>query len=294
MLCSFCIPCQSLLHAAQGMASAGSRRLAPSIAGAETTFCEMVQGNATVQERSFVQFQTHSGWRAASRRATTSSSHEQASRASGHQCGWEIERLKAAIEALGDSTAHVNPLKEALRFAQARVSVRPVEERVESCKFFLERARSVWSGHRLLSTGLRNRKLCTRLRWSRVKRLLSMFLQLFPQVTELQERINALVLERDILRAPVIRGIPREAQGAWMVEDIPPMPHFRHASHRLDEPTQLRVLQCDGVRGSSSRSQDWQFGGTRGKFVSRAVRDVPMEGTKRWCVTASSASGTMQ
>ena len=44
--------------------------------------------------------------------------------------------------------------------------------------------------------------------------------------------------------------------------------HFRHArSRRLDEPTQLRASQCDGVRGSSSRGQDWQFGGTRGKCV---------------------------
>ena len=51
-----------------------------------------------------------------------------------------------------------------------------------------------------------------------------------PQVTELQERVNALVLERDALRAaPVIRGIPKEVQGTWMgdlhrVEDIPPIP----------------------------------------------------------------------
>ena len=35
-----------------------------------------------------------------------------------------------------------------------------------------------------------------------------------PQLTELQERIKALVLERDALRAaPLICGIPQEAQG---------------------------------------------------------------------------------
>ena len=44
--------------------------------------------------------------------------------------------------------------------------------------------------------------------------------------------------------------------------------HFRHArSRRLDQPTQLRTSQCDGVQGSSSRCQDWQFGGTRSKCV---------------------------
>ena len=121
-----------------------------------------VQGNATVQERSFVTFQTQSGWRAVFWRASTSSSHEQATRASGRR--W---RLGRSIAALGDSTAHANPLKEALRVSQARASVPPVEERVESCKLFLERARKRVE---LLSTGLRNRKFCTRPR--------SMFFQL--------------------------------------------------------------------------------------------------------------------
>ena len=53
----------------------------------------------------------------------------------------EIQRLQAAITALGDSTALVKPLQEALRAAQTEASVLPVQERVESCKLFLERAR---------------------------------------------------------------------------------------------------------------------------------------------------------
>ena len=52
----------------------------------------------------------------------------------------EIQRLQAAIAALGDSTALVKPLQEALRVAQARASVHPIQERVDSCKLFLERA----------------------------------------------------------------------------------------------------------------------------------------------------------
>ena len=83
----------------------------PGIARAETTFCEMVQGNATVQERSFVTFQTQSGWRAAfvppPLRHTSKPPEQVAAGAVG-----EIERSKAAIEALGDSTAHATPLKE--------------------------------------------------------------------------------------------------------------------------------------------------------------------------------------
>ena len=53
----------------------------------------------------------------------------------------EIQRLQAAIAALGDSTALVKPLQEALPVAQARASVPPSQERVDSCKLFLERAK---------------------------------------------------------------------------------------------------------------------------------------------------------
>ena len=54
----------------------------------------------------------------------------------------EIERLQAAIGALGDSTALVKPVQEAFRVAQARASVPPIQERVGSCKLFLERAKN--------------------------------------------------------------------------------------------------------------------------------------------------------
>ena len=77
------------------------RRVAPGIAGAETTFSKMVQGNTTVQERSFVTFQTQSGWRAAFRRATTSSSHEQASRASGRRCSWGDREVEGSDRSIG-------------------------------------------------------------------------------------------------------------------------------------------------------------------------------------------------
>ena len=52
----------------------------------------------------------------------------------------EIERLQAVIAALGDSTTLVK-LQEALRVAQTRASVSPIQERVDSCRLFLERAK---------------------------------------------------------------------------------------------------------------------------------------------------------
>ena len=115
--------------------SAGSRWLVPGVARAETTFCAMVQGNPTVQERSVsFTFQTQSGWRAVCRRATTSSSHEQGARACGCGCGWGDRE----VEGSGRSFGRFDGIRES---TQARASVCPVVERVESCKLFLERAR---------------------------------------------------------------------------------------------------------------------------------------------------------
>ena len=63
--------------------------------------------------------------------------------------------------------------------------------------------------------------------------------------------------------------------------------HFRHArSRRLDEPTQLRASQCDGVRGSSSHCAE-QVVGVMSNLIDEAD-------AKRRCMTAGSASGPKQ
>ena len=238
----------------------------------------------------------------------------------------EIERLKAAIAALGDSTAHANPLKEALRVAQARASARPVEERVESCKLFLERARKRVERAQAVVDRAQEQKALHEAEVvegeARYAKLLAEAAivdvppVVSPQVTELQEQINALVLERDALRAaPVICGIPKEAQGTWMgdlprVEDIPPMP----TSDMQDLAGWMSQRNCE-LRNAM------EFGdhvlvakigslvGQGASLFSTAVRDVPMEGkdrsslmlnlidgadAKRRCVTPGSACGTMQ
>ena len=51
-----------------------------------------------------------------------------------------------------------------------------------------------------------------------------------PQVSELQARINALVVEPDELRSAQAIPVSAEAQGTWMgcgphrFEDVPPIP----------------------------------------------------------------------
>ena len=235
----------------------------------------MVQGNPTVKERSLsVKFQTSSGRRAVCRRTTPSS---------GRGCCRGDREVEAAIAALGDSTAHANPFKEALRVAQARVSVRPVEERVESCKLFLERARKRVERAQAVVDRASEQKVLYEAAVAEDEARCAKILAeaatvdatpvVSPQVTKLQEWINALVLERDALRAaPVVQGIPKEAQGTWTgdllrVEDIPPMP----TSDWQDLAGWMSQRNCElrnaMVRESSSRGQDWQFGGTRGKFV---------------------------
>ena len=124
----FSIPCKMLLHAAQGMAhGAGSRWLAPGVARAETTRGEMVQGNPTDKERSLsVTFQTRSGRRAVCGRPphlrhTSKPPVQVAADAVG-----EIERLKAAIAALGEQKA----LYEAEVAEAATVDAPPVAPQV--------------------------------------------------------------------------------------------------------------------------------------------------------------------
>ena len=62
---------------------------------------KMVQGNPTVQERLSVTFQTQSGWKAVCRRATPSSSHEQAARANGRGCGWGDREVEGSDRSIG-------------------------------------------------------------------------------------------------------------------------------------------------------------------------------------------------
>ena len=247
--------------------SAGSRWLAPGVARAENTLCEMVQGNPTVQERNPlrhipdpVRLEGQSAGVPPPLRHTSKPPEQVAADVVG-----EIERLKAAIAALGDSTAHANP-----RVAQARALVRPVEERVGS----------VWSAQVVVDRAQEQKALYEVEGEARYAKLLAEAAivdvppVVSPQVTELQDRINALVLERDALRAaPLIRGIPKEAQGTWTgdlprVEDIPPMP----TSDMQDLAGWMSQRNCE-LRNAMEFGDPLlvakigSFGGTRGKLV---------------------------
>ena len=53
----------------------------------------------------------------------------------------EVQRLEAALSALGERKRHAKPLVEALRVARAKAKVLPLEEQIVACKNFVKRAR---------------------------------------------------------------------------------------------------------------------------------------------------------
>ena len=178
--------------------------------------------------------------RAASFHTTSFASSQQASRESCSRCGREIERLQAAIAVLGESTTLVKPLQEALRVAQTRASVPPIQERVDSCKLFLERAKKrVQRAQEVIDRACEQKVLYEAEVVDGEERLAKLVAEaaniqsppvVVPQVSELQARIDALVVERDALRSGHGIHVPAPVQGTWMgcgpprFEDIPPIP----------------------------------------------------------------------
>ena len=176
-------------------------------------------------------------------------------------------RLQAAIAPLGDLTAFVKPLQEALRVVQARASVPPIQERVDSCKLFLERAKK---------------------RVQRAQEVIDRVCEQKAEVVEGEARLAKLVTEAANKKAPpvVSAGLRVSCKdrcsglGARCIAFCPLCPYSRRRSRNLDsvwgspfrrysanshlrrpgscslvEPTQLQVAKCKRERGSSARSQ---------------------------------------
>ena len=54
----------------------------------------------------------------------------------------EVQRLESAIAALGEKNPHAKALVEALRVARVQSKVPPIQQRIQSCKTYIERAGS--------------------------------------------------------------------------------------------------------------------------------------------------------
>ena len=144
----------------------------------------------------------------------------------------EVERLQGAIAALGEGNPLSALLQAALRSARTKSKVLPVNERVEACKGFIERAKK-----RLVRAKAHEQKLIfeAELREGEA-RLLQLQAESEaqsegPSVTDWQSKIDQLIQERDtLLNNPPKTALP----GVWMADgpppiaqEIPPMPEDR-------------------------------------------------------------------
>ena len=134
----------------------------------------------------------------------------------------ENERLLSAIATLGDST-FVTPLQEAVRVTQTRASVPPIQERVDSCKLFLERAiKRLQRAQEVIDRACEQKVLHEAEFVEGEERLATEAANIqsppvvAPQVSELQARIDPLFVERDALRSAQGIPVPAAAQGTWM------------------------------------------------------------------------------
>ena len=175
----------------------------------------------------------------------------------------EVKRLENAIQVLGETNPHAQPLVEALRVARAKTTVPPLQERIQSCKTFLERVRQrVARAESVIARTVEQKEIYVKEvseGESRLQTLMSeevsvpAHVSVPSDVQELQRQIDELRRERDLWRAAQTQ-IPRELQGMWCadgpssVREIPPMPtDHQELVARLDQRTQLRSQERIGV-----------------------------------------------
>ena len=145
-----------------------------------------------------------------------------------------MERLEAAIGVLGEKNPHARPLLDALRVAKSRSKLPPVDERVEACRTFLERAKRRVARADEVITRAQEQKAVYVAEVEEAERGLALLqseasvpLQsVVPEVGELQRQVSELVRERDILRSElqgkkIIRQSPERQ---CVPEFIPTMP----------------------------------------------------------------------
>lgn len=143
----------------------------------------------------------------------------------------EVQRLEAALSALGEGNPHAKPLVEALRVARSKAKVLPVEEQIIACKNFVERAKKrVMRVQAVISRALEQKVVFETEVQEGEARLQQLEeshshrpVDAAASVTELQRRIDDLTRERDSLRAATPRVFPRVSM-ADGPESIPPIP----------------------------------------------------------------------
>ena len=198
----------------------------------------------------------------------------------------EVKRLENAIQVLGETNPHAQPLVEALRVARAKTTVPPLQERIQSCKTFLERARRrVARAESVIARAIEQKEIYVKEvseGESRLQTLMSeevsvpAHVSVPPDVQELQRHIDELRRERDLWRAAQTQ-IPREPQGMWCadgppsVREIPPTKSCKVGS--------ANAIAISGTHWSSRTvPQLRRWGISSVSSLAVGSRDVPMDG----------------
>ena len=204
----------------------------------------------------------------------------------------EIKSLKAAIDLLGPSSVHAKPLLIALKAAQQRSKVGPIQERLDSCRQFIERAKKrVLRADEVIARAVEQKAIFEAEVAQAEQRLVMLEAEAVAttpavvpepaQVKELQTQIDLLVRERDALKSATGRQVGGgELSAPWMgngppcVEKLPPMP-------TVNLQPQLRSPKRHGVRRFIIDLEDWRSGGSRRwsgrNFESRCADGRPFE-----------------
>ena len=228
----------------------------------------------------------------------------------------EVKQLEAAIGVLGENNVHAKSLHEALRVARNKTKLPPIQDQVESCKSFLERARKrVLRAQAVIDRAVEQKAVYekevadgeVRLEALRAKGTNPPPLAVSSLVSELQQKIDNLVKERDALRpCPDDVGVPKIShkwmgQGPPSLENIPPMP----TTDVQDLEGWLSDRNCD-LRNAMEFGDSSLKGATH---LGHLGQDVPMQDhtkssmmsslidaadAKRRCGAAGSACGPTQ
>ena len=156
----------------------------------------------------------------------------------------EIKSLEAAIDLLRPASVHAKPLLTALKAAQERSKVGPIQERLDSCRQIIERAKKrVLRADEVIARAVEQKAIFEAEVVQAEQRLALLQAEAVAttppvtpepdQVKELQTQIDVLVRQRDALKFASGRQVGGgEGSAMWMgsgppcVENFPPMPTF--------------------------------------------------------------------
>ena len=205
----------------------------------------------------------------------------------------EIKSLEAAIDLLGPASVHAKLLLTAFKAAQERSKVGPIQERLDSCRQFIERAKKrVLRADEVIASAVEQKAIFEAEVAQAEQRLALLQAKavattpaVIPepdQVKELQTQIDVLVRERDALKSASGRQVRGgEGSAMWMgsgppcVENFPPMP----ASDLQDLERWMCDRTCD-LRNAMEFGDSSLVGQGAGQ-VEILRRDVSMDGRSK-------------